>query len=68
METFSVMGDPATAMRDPIFYRWHAYVDYVFQQHKETLPPYSEQVASRNFKPQSLQQFILHQYFSLFYK
>lgn len=44
LETFSVMGDPATAMRDPVFYRWHAYIDYIFQQHKETLPPYSEQV------------------------
>lgn len=40
------MGDPATAMRDPIFYRWHAYIDYIFQQHKETLPPYTEQVVS----------------------
>ncbi|PSN38098.1 Phenoloxidase subunit 1 [Blattella germanica] len=40
LETFSTIGDPATAMRDPIFYRWHAFVDDVFQEHKATLPPY----------------------------
>lgn len=34
------MGDSATAMRDPIFYRWHATIDDMFQEHKSTLPPY----------------------------
>lgn len=43
LETFGVMGDPATAMRDPIFYRFHAYIDYIFQQHKATLPTYTVQ-------------------------
>lgn len=42
-ETFSTMGDPATAMRDPIFYRWHAFVDDIFQEHKNTLPRYTAQ-------------------------
>lgn len=37
------MGDSATAMRDPIFYRWHAFVDDVFQEHKNTLPQYTVQ-------------------------
>ncbi|XP_049822107.1 phenoloxidase 1-like [Aethina tumida] len=41
LETFGVMGDSATAMRDPIFYRWHAYIDYLFQQFKNTLPTYT---------------------------
>jgi tyrosinase len=41
-ENFGVMGDVATAMRDPVFYRWHAYIDDIFQQHKNTLPRYSE--------------------------
>ncbi|XP_046387012.1 phenoloxidase 1-like [Ischnura elegans] len=41
LETFSVMGDPATAMRDPVFYRWHAFVDDLFQMHKRTLPTYT---------------------------
>lgn len=40
LESFGVIGDSATAMRDPIFYRWHAFVDDVFQQHKGTLPRY----------------------------
>lgn len=41
LETFSVIGDPATAMRDPIFYRLHSFVDDVFQEHKATLPRYN---------------------------
>ncbi|KAG8238619.1 hypothetical protein J437_LFUL018537 [Ladona fulva] len=41
LETFGVMGDPATAMRDPVFYRWHAFVDEIFQMHKRTLPRYT---------------------------
>lgn len=43
LETFSIMGDPATAMRDPIFYRWHGFIDDIFQEHKNTLPRYSVQ-------------------------
>jgi hypothetical protein len=39
-ETFSVIGDPATAMRDPVFYRLHSFVDDIFQEHKATLPRY----------------------------
>lgn len=42
-ETFSIMGQPETAMRDPIFYRFHAFVDDVFLEHKNTLPEYSLQ-------------------------
>jgi tyrosinase len=42
LETFGVVGDPATAMRDPVFYRIHAFVDDVFQSHKERLTPYTE--------------------------
>lgn len=40
-EQFGVMGDSATAMRDPIFYRWHAYVDDIFNLFKSKLPPYN---------------------------
>ncbi|KMQ88263.1 phenoloxidase subunit a3 [Lasius niger] len=43
LEFFSIMGDPATAMRDPIFYRFHAFLDDVFLEHKNTLPEYSLQ-------------------------
>ncbi|XP_050679709.1 phenoloxidase subunit 1 isoform X2 [Leptidea sinapis] len=41
LEQFGVMGDSATAMRDPVFYRWHAYVDDLFQMYKSKLPPYT---------------------------
>ncbi|XP_075170477.1 phenoloxidase 2-like [Haematobia irritans] len=41
LESFGVMGDSATAMRDPVFYRWHAYIDDIFQEHKTRLPPYN---------------------------
>lgn len=41
LESFGVMGDSATAMRDPIFYRWHAYIDEIFQMHKSSLQPYT---------------------------
>ncbi|XP_011195600.2 phenoloxidase 2 [Zeugodacus cucurbitae] len=41
LESFGVMGDLATAMRDPAFYRWHAYLDNIFQQHKARLTPYT---------------------------
>ena len=34
------MGDSATAMRDPVFYRWHAFVDDIFQEYKNLLPRY----------------------------
>lgn len=37
------MGDSATAMRDPAFYRWHAYINYMFEQYKHRLPPYTVQ-------------------------
>lgn len=40
LEDFGVMGDVATAMRDPIFYRWHSFIDLVFTKLKNTLPAY----------------------------
>lgn len=30
-------------MRDPVFYRIHAYIDDIFQQHKSKLTPYTPQ-------------------------
>lgn len=43
LESFSIMGDPATAMRDPIFFAYHAFINTVFVEHKRTLQPYSNQ-------------------------
>lgn len=42
LESFGVIGDSSTAMRDPVFYRWHAYVDRIFQEHKTRLPAYTD--------------------------
>lgn len=41
LEDFGVMGDVTTAMRDPVFYRWHGFIDTIFNRHKERLDPYS---------------------------
>ncbi|GLV31116.1 Prophenoloxidase 2 [Carabus blaptoides fortunei] len=41
LESFGVIGDSATAMRDPAFYKWHAFIDDMFQEHKQTLPAYT---------------------------
>lgn len=35
-----MIGDSATAMRDPVFYKWHAYIDDIFQEFKAVLPRY----------------------------
>ncbi|XP_063613208.1 phenoloxidase 3-like [Penaeus indicus] len=41
-EEMAVMGDTATAMRDPVFYRWHKFVDDTFQEYKLMQEPYTE--------------------------
>ncbi|GBL88938.1 Hemocyanin A chain [Araneus ventricosus] len=41
-ETPGVMTDTATSLRDPIFYRFHRFIDNVFQEYKKTLPVYSK--------------------------
>ncbi|XP_067133997.1 hemocyanin B chain-like [Centruroides vittatus] len=38
-----VMSDTATSLRDPIFYRWHRFIDDMFQEYKKTLPNYNKQ-------------------------
>ncbi|KAH8348177.1 hypothetical protein KR084_005040 [Drosophila pseudotakahashii] len=47
LESFGVMGDVTTAMRDPIFYRWHGFIDSVFNRFKARLDPYN--AAQLNF-------------------
>uniref|UniRef100_A0A182WQI0 Tyrosinase copper-binding domain-containing protein n=1 Tax=Anopheles minimus TaxID=112268 RepID=A0A182WQI0_9DIPT len=41
LESFGVMGGVATTMRDPLFYRWHKFVDNLFLRHKMRLVPYT---------------------------
>ncbi|XP_043651448.1 phenoloxidase 3-like [Drosophila teissieri] len=43
LENQGVMGDSTTAMRDPVFYKWHAFIDNIFQEHKGRLPAYTEE-------------------------
>ncbi|XP_055691212.1 phenoloxidase 2-like [Lutzomyia longipalpis] len=51
LESFGVMGDTTTSMRDPIFYPFHAYVDDIFTEHKMRLPPYTaEELTYPNIK------------------
>ncbi|KAJ8019930.1 Hemocyanin AA6 chain [Holothuria leucospilota] len=37
-----VMGDAAVSVRDPIFFRWHKFIDNLFVLHKLNLEPYTE--------------------------
>ncbi|XP_063875278.1 phenoloxidase 3-like isoform X5 [Scylla paramamosain] len=45
-ENLGVMSDTATAMRDPVFYRWHKYIDDIFQEYKVIQPPYTTEELS----------------------
>uniref|UniRef100_A0A240PKK2 Tyrosinase copper-binding domain-containing protein n=1 Tax=Anopheles atroparvus TaxID=41427 RepID=A0A240PKK2_ANOAO len=40
LESFGVMGGLSTAVRDPVFYTWHKFIDDLFQRHKARLDPY----------------------------
>ena len=42
------MADTATAVRDPIFFRWHKFIDDLFVRHKNKLTPYSADDLSFN--------------------
>jgi tyrosinase len=39
-QPYGVMGTTATAIRDPIFFRWHREVDSVFQSYQDEQEPY----------------------------
>lgn len=43
LEDIGVIGDVATAMRDPAFYRWHCQVDNILKKHKNLLRQYNDQ-------------------------
>lgn len=40
LEDYGVMADVATAMRDPVFYRWHTFIDSICVKYKNTMAPY----------------------------
>ncbi|MEH1934433.1 MAG: tyrosinase family protein [Nostoc sp.] len=37
---YGVMSGTATAVRDPIFFRWHKLIDDIYYSYQQTLPPY----------------------------
>jgi len=43
LQNDGVMGETSTAMRDPIFYRWHGFINDLFQLHKRKLPAYTKE-------------------------
>lgn len=51
-ESFNIISDEATNMRDPFFYRWHAFIDDLFQRFKESpnVRPYSRSEVWNNKK------------------
>nr|3WKY_A Chain A, Prophenoloxidase b [Penaeus japonicus]3WKY_B Chain B, Prophenoloxidase b [Penaeus japonicus] len=46
--TSGVMGAVETAVRDPVFFRWHKFIDNVFHRYKLTQPPYTPRQLSGN--------------------
>lgn len=50
LESFGLINEPGTAMRDPMFYRFHAFINDLFQRYKELQQPYTtEQVNKKKF-------------------
>lgn len=41
-QTYGVMGEISTCMRDMLFYRWYAFIVQIIQLHKQQLPPYTK--------------------------
>ncbi|XP_055535218.1 phenoloxidase 8-like [Wyeomyia smithii] len=48
LEGFGVMADNTTAMRDPVFYRWHQHIDDIFERHKRRFKPYNRDELSNS--------------------
>lgn len=46
LEAPGVMFENTTAMRDPVFYRWHTSIQDIFEAYKNTLTPYTAQQLS----------------------
>jgi hypothetical protein len=40
VQKFSLNIFSCLAMRDPVFYRWHKFIDSIFQTHKNRMKPY----------------------------
>jgi len=42
-DDLGVMGQPNGAVRDPLFFRWHKYIDDLFMLYKNSLPAYGDE-------------------------
>lgn len=42
LQSYGVMGEPSTCMRDVLFYRWYAQLIRIVQLHKSQLPTYTK--------------------------
>lgn len=61
LEDYGVMADVATAMRDPVFYRWHAFIDSICVKYKGTLKAYeTNQLVYDGITVDSIDVQILH--------
>lgn len=55
LEPYAVMGDNSTAVRDPVFFRWHQALDDLCVKLKNRLPKYTnDQLSFNGIKIQSL--------------
>uniref|UniRef100_A0A1B0DPL4 Uncharacterized protein n=1 Tax=Phlebotomus papatasi TaxID=29031 RepID=A0A1B0DPL4_PHLPP len=60
LEGFGVIADPATACRDPAFYRWYALIIDICNHHKSYLKPYTHaQLCYPGVKINHVETFIL---------
>jgi len=57
---YNAVGNTATECRDPLLYRWHAYIDGIFGEYKRTLPDYTDQ--ELNFPGVTLEDVSVHSY------
>ncbi|XP_037784372.1 hemocyanin F chain-like [Penaeus monodon] len=45
-----IMGAVETAIRDPVFFRWHKFIENVFLRYKMTQPPYTSRQLAGNME------------------
>ena len=48
------MGDAAVSLRDPVFYRWHTYIQDIMYKYKDTLPSYTQREVPVASSPRTL--------------
>lgn len=57
-QSYSVMGEPATCMRDMLFYRWHRFLLHIIEQQKAQLPYYTEKEVNSSRKHKEISKTI----------